>query len=191
MLPAGRGVNDEPVESAWTPEQALKAAIEHRRAGRSEQAEPFCRLVLAADPDHAEVLHLLGVLASHRGLDGREVALAGAHQARSSAPTVRRWGRRVSRALAADAANVYLHDLAPHHLVDPVVAALHEDVGPHPLDESERRVLREQRHGVDEPQRGDERSSAAQSGRPTSRAVVAIAAQVRRRARPACPARPW
>jgi tetratricopeptide (TPR) repeat protein len=47
--------------------EAYAAALLHHRAGRLDDAERLYRQVLAADPRHADSLHLLGVLASQMG----------------------------------------------------------------------------------------------------------------------------
>jgi tetratricopeptide (TPR) repeat protein len=43
------------------------AALDHHRAGRTSEAEACCRQLLAADPNHAPGLYLLGVLALQGG----------------------------------------------------------------------------------------------------------------------------
>ncbi|MDX1487198.1 MAG: tetratricopeptide repeat protein, partial [Acidiferrobacterales bacterium] len=40
----------------------LEQALAHQKAGRLTEAEEIYRLLLAAEPDHAEALHGLGVL---------------------------------------------------------------------------------------------------------------------------------
>ncbi len=45
----------------------LNQALEHLRSGHLTQAEDLCRAILARDPNHADALHLLGVLAAQRG----------------------------------------------------------------------------------------------------------------------------
>jgi predicted O-linked N-acetylglucosamine transferase (SPINDLY family) len=47
--------------------QALQLALQHHRAGRLESAEDLYRRILAAEPAHADALHLLGVIAQQRG----------------------------------------------------------------------------------------------------------------------------
>jgi tetratricopeptide (TPR) repeat protein len=66
-----------------TIDQAVQVGLQHHRAGRLADAERFYRGVLAQQPDHAEALHLLGVLAAQAGrhdlaeqLIGRAVAIA-------------------------------------------------------------------------------------------------------------------
>ena len=47
-----------------TIEQAMQIALGHHQAGRLAEAEAIYRQVLAQFPDHADALHLLGVLAA-------------------------------------------------------------------------------------------------------------------------------
>ena len=65
-----------------TVAQAMRMALEHHRAGRLAEAETIYRQVLGGFPDHADALHLLGVLACQAGqpevaigLIGRAVAI--------------------------------------------------------------------------------------------------------------------
>ena len=53
--------------SGRDPEQALRVARRHWRAGRATQAEQFCGQILRRDPQHAGALHLLGLIAQQRG----------------------------------------------------------------------------------------------------------------------------
>jgi len=50
-----------------TVPQALGIALEHQRAGRLINAEALYRQVLVVQPDNADALHLMGVLASQAG----------------------------------------------------------------------------------------------------------------------------
>jgi predicted O-linked N-acetylglucosamine transferase (SPINDLY family) len=50
-----------------TAEQQLESGLSHHQAGRLAQAERIYRQVLAQHPDHADALHLLGVLAVQAG----------------------------------------------------------------------------------------------------------------------------
>jgi predicted O-linked N-acetylglucosamine transferase (SPINDLY family) len=53
--------------SNLTLDQALNAALEHHQAGRLSDAEAFYRQILAQFPEHADALHLLGVVAHQTG----------------------------------------------------------------------------------------------------------------------------
>jgi hypothetical protein len=46
--------------------QAMQAAFSHQQSGRLAEAEGIYRQVLACCPDHADALHLLGILAGLR-----------------------------------------------------------------------------------------------------------------------------
>ena len=46
---------------------AFAAALRHHQTGRLEEAERLYRQILQADPNHADALHLLGVIAHQRG----------------------------------------------------------------------------------------------------------------------------
>jgi tetratricopeptide (TPR) repeat protein len=48
-----------------TVAEALASAVQHYRSGRLGEAEALCRQILAAEPQHADTLHLLGVIAHH------------------------------------------------------------------------------------------------------------------------------
>jgi len=50
-----------------TIQQAFDLALQHHQAGRLREAEPLYRQILARQPDHADALHLLGVLARQAG----------------------------------------------------------------------------------------------------------------------------
>ena len=50
-----------------TISEALAIAIQHHQAGRLQAAEQIYRQILAAEPNHADALHLLGVIASQMG----------------------------------------------------------------------------------------------------------------------------
>ena len=47
--------------------EALAIAIQHHQAGRLQAAEQIYRQILAVEPNHADALHLLGVIASQAG----------------------------------------------------------------------------------------------------------------------------
>src|SRR5437868_6129855 len=50
-----------------TLEQAFEMAVQHQQAGRPADAEAMCRQIVAYKPDHAEALHLLGILGHRAG----------------------------------------------------------------------------------------------------------------------------
>ena len=58
-----------------TNQQALELARQHHRAGRLAEAESICREILAAEPRHADALHLLGVIAGQTGRHAAAVEL--------------------------------------------------------------------------------------------------------------------
>jgi hypothetical protein len=45
----------------------MEVAVQHHHAGRIDQAEQLCRLVLQSDPNHPAALHLSGVIAHQAG----------------------------------------------------------------------------------------------------------------------------
>ncbi len=47
--------------------QAIAVAVQHHQAGRLAEAEQIYRQVLSTDPNNADALHLLGVIAQQRG----------------------------------------------------------------------------------------------------------------------------
>jgi predicted O-linked N-acetylglucosamine transferase (SPINDLY family) len=55
--------------------RAWRLALEHYQAGRMDEAERMCELVIDADPGEAEALHLLGAIAHRRGNHARAVDL--------------------------------------------------------------------------------------------------------------------
>ena len=57
-----------------TISEALALAIQHHQAGRLQAAEQIYRQILALEPNHAEALHLLGLIAHQVGK--HEVAVA-------------------------------------------------------------------------------------------------------------------
>jgi protein O-GlcNAc transferase len=59
--------NNNPNSSEMTIRQALNSAIEHHQAGRLTEAKTIYRRVLARQPYHDGVLHLLGMIAYQEG----------------------------------------------------------------------------------------------------------------------------
>src|ERR1700739_4580404 len=55
--------------------RTISAGFVHHRAGRLDRAQALYRRVLEKDPDHAEALHLLGVVAYQRGDAASGIAL--------------------------------------------------------------------------------------------------------------------
>jgi tetratricopeptide (TPR) repeat protein len=53
-----------------TLSQALLIALDHHQAGRVAEAEDIYRRILDADPEHADAMELLGVLAAQTGRFG-------------------------------------------------------------------------------------------------------------------------
>ena len=50
-----------------TTQQTFELALQHHQAGRLADAETLYRQILAVQPNHAEALHYLGVLADQLG----------------------------------------------------------------------------------------------------------------------------
>src|SRR5947209_4151281 len=66
-------------------QQALERGRGLHQAGRLNEAEGLYRQILAVDPNHADGLHLLGVMAHQRGYHGHAVDLIGKAIVRNSA----------------------------------------------------------------------------------------------------------
>jgi protein O-GlcNAc transferase len=62
---------------AVTIQQELELALQHHHAGRLAEAEAIYRQILARQPDHADALHLLGVIAHQREQHQLAVELIG------------------------------------------------------------------------------------------------------------------
>jgi predicted O-linked N-acetylglucosamine transferase (SPINDLY family) len=60
-----------------TTSQALTIALEHYKAGRIELADAVCDRIVAAEPDHAEALHIKGLVAVQREQYQQAVDLIG------------------------------------------------------------------------------------------------------------------
>ncbi len=67
----------EPGPSASSTDQLLASAINQHRAGQLAEAERIYREILAAEPQHADALHLLGVIAHQRDQHEAAVDLIG------------------------------------------------------------------------------------------------------------------
>ena len=55
------------MEAMATIPEALAIAIQHHQAGRLQAAEQIYRQILAVEPNHADAIHLLGVIAHQVG----------------------------------------------------------------------------------------------------------------------------
>src|SRR5438477_4766355 len=58
-----------------TAAQTIETALAHHRAGRLGEAEAIYRQILQSNPNHADALHLLGVLAHQTGHNDAAVQL--------------------------------------------------------------------------------------------------------------------
>lgn len=109
------------------PAQAFALAAQLQGAGRPDQAEQVLRQLLAAIPDHAHALHLLGVIAWGRGdgaaateLIGQAIALdAGTALFHSNLAEMRRQQGRVDDAIAHGERAI---------LLDPSLATAHSNL---------------------------------------------------------------
>ncbi|MBP2298676.1 tetratricopeptide repeat protein [Azospirillum picis] len=107
-----------------TLSQALLIALDHHQAGRTAEAEELYRRILAADPEHADAMQLLGVLSAQAGgLDraGRLLRLAVALRPDGPGGVSNLAGLRQSAGDAAEAFRLYgralrlMPDLADAH----------------------------------------------------------------------------
>jgi len=57
----------DPFMPTMTIHQALNLALEKYNAGRLDQAEVMCRQIIVQDPNHADALHMLGLIAQRTG----------------------------------------------------------------------------------------------------------------------------
>ena len=69
------GRESKPPMRELSADQAFALALEHHRAGRLAEAERQYREILAREPEHADSLHLLGVLALQAGDLGAALTL--------------------------------------------------------------------------------------------------------------------
>ncbi len=81
-----------------TLSERLAAAVEYHRRGRLTQAERMYRAVLKSRPEHADALHLLGLIASETGCHQEAVTLIG--RAIRQNPAVPAYHKNLGRALA-------------------------------------------------------------------------------------------
>lgn len=107
------GLEREPSAEDW--EGLLHAARAHHRAGELEQAELGYRAILAHDPDHADALHMLGLLACQ--LQRRDIGIPLIERAIARDGTVPAYhvnlgNALVSEARAADGAKAFRAALA-------------------------------------------------------------------------------
>ncbi len=77
----------------------LDRALEHHQAGRLKEAEAAYRDILAREPEHADALHLLGVIAHQSGEQEKAVALI--EQAIGVRPEVAEYYNNVGEAYRA------------------------------------------------------------------------------------------
>src|SRR5271168_3178743 len=56
-----------PLPLAMTISEAFQMALQHHQAGRLAEAETLYRQILAVQPNHADALHFLGVMAQQVG----------------------------------------------------------------------------------------------------------------------------
>ncbi len=80
-------------------EQALQIAFQHHQAGQLAQAEPLYRQILAQQPQNADALHYLGVLASQAGRN--DVAVDLIRQALALKPNVPETHNNLGNVLSA------------------------------------------------------------------------------------------
>ena len=111
-----------------TPEDALKEAYEHYGAGRLDRVEALCRGILGAQPEHAEALHLLGVVAMRVGkhdlaIQFIEKAIAGDSQQASYHANVGEAYRQTGDSDRAEAHFVRALE------IDPNLAGAHSNLG--------------------------------------------------------------
>jgi tetratricopeptide (TPR) repeat protein len=113
--------------AAVTVEQALEFAITQHQAGRLAEAEAIYRQILAVQPDHAEALHLLGLIALALGRFDAASELIGKAITQSAQPVYySNLGEVYRRAGRLQEAITYFH----HALaLDPASANTHLNLG--------------------------------------------------------------
>jgi protein O-GlcNAc transferase len=68
---------NNPHSGDMTIQQALELALQHHQSGRLHEAERIYRQILAREPNHADALHFLGVIAHQMGQYQQAVELIG------------------------------------------------------------------------------------------------------------------
>ena len=106
----------------------LKAAVANHKAGRLSEAERIYRQVLKARPDHADALHLLGMIAHQCGKHERAIELIG--KAIENSPGQAAFFNNLGEAQRAlgrlsDAVASYQRAIA----IDPNLAEAHNNLG--------------------------------------------------------------
>lgn len=86
-----------PTMPQLTIQQAFDLALQHHQAGRLQEAEQLYRQILNAQPNHADALHLLGVIAHQTG--NHAVAVELIRKAISLNPTVGSYHNNLGNAL--------------------------------------------------------------------------------------------
>lgn len=69
-----------------TTAEVIQIALQHHQAGRLQEAEALYRQILQAQPNHADALHLLGVIAHQIGK--HDIAVSYISQAIKNNPQV-------------------------------------------------------------------------------------------------------
>jgi len=112
--------NKSPPRASSCAQSLFAAALRHHQVGQISAAERLYQRVLAQQPDHADSLHLLGVVAYQSGRAGIAVSLIGQAIARHS--KIAAYHANLGLALAAcgqleEALTCYRHalDLQPHY----------------------------------------------------------------------------
>jgi tetratricopeptide (TPR) repeat protein len=89
---------DKFASTTMSLQQALDLAVQHHQGGRLREAEGIYRQILSADPNHPQVVHLLGVLSSQVGQG--EAALNYIRRAIALNPTSAQYHAGLGAALA-------------------------------------------------------------------------------------------
>ncbi|HIJ45843.1 MAG TPA: tetratricopeptide repeat protein, partial [Rhodospirillaceae bacterium] len=82
------------------PMEQFKLAIEHHQAGRLEEAQRICKRILKLQPDNADAMHMLGVIAFQVG--GSKVAVQLIGKAIRTGPVKESYFINLGEALRAD-----------------------------------------------------------------------------------------